>query len=175
MGKKQKITHGDIVREEVVKRIVDNTNVFKPNKILCIILLEGKGSKWVWINDDTERFSIHNNTYFIEDGGTYLKNKIRFMIFLEGVSLPLHHGYLDKEVVTKTFVNKDTGESKNVDITKIKGLNFDSKVIDILLNKHLSDEFTKVHMDLPNMVIVILLAVSVILGLINIGLRFWKG
>jgi hypothetical protein len=132
--------------------------------ILCIILKEGKGSSWLWINDAFERFSYEENTYFKVDSGTYHKGSLRLFIYLEGVSLPMHHGYIKREKITKQIKDRNTGKLKDVIITKIKGLKFDSKVIDVLLNRNLADEFTKVHMDLPNLAIVILLVLNLIVG-----------
>lgn len=144
----------------------------KQGNILCIILKEGKGSKWKWLSEDEDRFSIDGHTYFKIDEGTHIYKNVRVMIYLEGISLPIHHGYIDREEVTREYMDKDTGKTKKVKITKIKGLNFDSKVIDMPLNRNLADEFTKNHMDLPNLAIVLLLVVSVIVGIANIGMWF---
>ena len=144
----------------------------KTGKILCIILHEGKGSTWYWLPDNQERFSINENTYFKVDNGTYLKDTIRFMLFLEGISIPINHGYIEKEEIEKTIHDNDTNTDKTIKINKIKGLNFDSKVIDILLNRHLADEFTKTHMDLPNLVIIILLVATLITSIVSIAVEF---
>lgn len=132
--------------------------------ILCIILKEGKGSTWLWVNDSFERFSYDQNTYFKVDSGTYHKGSLRLFIYLEGVSLPMHHGYIEREKIEKEVKDRNTGKLKKVMITKIKGLKFDSKVIDVLLNRNLADEFTKVHMDLPNLAIVVLLVINLIVS-----------
>jgi len=144
----------------------------KKNNILCIILKEGKGTKWVWLPEKDDRFSYDGNTYFRTDEGTYQEGYIRLMIYLEGVSLPIHHGYIEKETKTVTIKNRETGENEEHSISKIKGLKFDSKVIDIFLNRGLADEFTKQHMDLPNLIIIIILIANLITNLITIGLFF---
>ncbi|MFX0132516.1 MAG: hypothetical protein ACFFDN_02600 [Candidatus Hodarchaeota archaeon] len=145
---------------------------YKKRKILCIVLHEGKGSTWYWLDERKERFSINQNTYFRVDDGVYVKGTIRFLIYLEGVSLPIHHGYIERETRERTLTDKETGKEKKVKLAFIKNLKFDSKIIDILLNRHLADVFTKQHMDLPNMVIVILLVISLIIGFANIGMWF---
>ena len=157
-----------------IKRKTKNTDIIKniENHILCIILKEGKGSEWIWLPEDQDKFSIDNNTYFKTDDGTYLKNTLRFFVYLEGISLPIHHGYIDREEITKEYTDKDTGKTKTITITKIKGLNFDSKVIDILLNRNLADEFTKQHMDIPNLAIILLLVANLITNIIGIGMWF---
>lgn len=155
-----------------VKKIGKRGLKIRKGKILCIILHEGKGSTWYLLDDQQERFSINQNTYFKVDDGTYVKDTVRFMIYLEGISLPIHHGYIEREQVTKDIKDSDTGLVKKYIINKIKGLKFDSKIIDILLNRHLADEFTKNHMDLPNLVIIILLVIILIIGLVSVGVEF---
>lgn len=145
----------------------------KRDKILCIVLAEGKGSTWLFIDDKSERFSVKDNTYFTLSEGTHICGSGRFMIFVEGVSTPLHHGYIEKELFTKEVIDKETGEKKVLKLNRIKGLKYDSKIIDILLNRHLADEFTRQHIDLPNLVIIILMIVVVILGVINIVLTWF--
>jgi len=149
-----------------------NKPKIEEDKILCIILKEGKGSKWKWISDNVESFSLDENTYILTDDGTHIEKLFRFMVFLEGVSLPLHHGYIEKEEVEREIVDADTGKKTKITISKIKGLKFDSKVIDMFLNRHLADEFTKEHMDLPNLAIVILLIFNLLLAIANIGMWF---
>lgn len=167
-----KIRRKDLVKGKELNKIGKSGLKSRKRRILCIILHEGKGSTWYWLNETQELFSINENTYFKVDAGTYLKDVVRFMIFLEGVSVPIHHGYIEREEITKEIEDKDTGKNKKYRFWKIKGLNFDSKVIDILLNRHLADEFTKQHMDVPNLVIIILLCVTLIIGFVNIGLHF---
>lgn len=152
-----------VVTDEIDKQIVTPTNLSK-RFILCLILKEGKGSSWVWVNDSFERFSFNDNTYFKQDEGTYQKDNLRFLIFLEGISMPMHHGYIERETIKKLFTDKNTGKEKSIDITKIKGLKYDSKAIDMLLNRHLADEFTKQHMDLPNLAIIVLLILNLIIS-----------
>jgi len=171
---KERLKEADI---EIHKKIdgliqpVDKKDIKKMKKtkknILCIILTEGKGSKWFWVNDSIEKFSYNENTYFKEDSGTYHKGNLRFFIYLEGISLPIHHGYIKRETVTKSYTDRDTGLTKDIKITKIKGLKFDSKIIDILLNRNLADEFTKSHMDLPNLAIILFLVIVLITNFIN--------
>lgn len=161
----------------VNKRIkIDNKGNVKgkKNRILCIILKEGHGSSWLWLNDTEERFSVDNNTYFKITDGTYIRKMLRFMVYIEGISVPIHHGYVEREEVEREYVDRDTGKLKKIIINKIKGLNFDSKVIDILLNRNLADEFTKTHIDLPNLIMIILLIVNIIIGIAGIGVTFWK-
>ena len=161
-----------MTKVKVKRKGIDTIVNEKIGQILCIILKEGKGSKWRWINDYNDKFTQDEHTYFMVDEGTYLKNTTRFMIFLEGVSTPMHHGYIERETVERTVIDRDTNEEKKVFIDKIKGLKFDSKLIDMLLNRNLADQFTRQHMDLPNLLIIVLLVVNVAIGFINVGMWF---
>ncbi len=145
---------------------------FRYGSILCVILKESKGSTWIWIKDSTERFSNDDHTYFPRSEGTYLKGGVRFLIFMEGVSTPMHHGYIERETEEREFTDNDTGKTKKVKVEKIKGLKFDSKLIDMLLNRNLADQFTSNHIDLPNLLIIVLLIVNVAFGVVNIGMWF---
>jgi hypothetical protein len=139
----------------------------RDENILCIILKEGKGSKWQWVNENDDKFTVDENTYFIINSGTYIWGRLRFLIYLEGISTPIHHGYIERERILKKYKDRDTGTEKSLWISRIKGLKFDSKIINMLLNRNLADEFTKQHLDLPNLAIIILLIVSIIMGLIG--------
>lgn len=173
MARRKGMSKKETVQGKELKKVGKGGLKYKAGRILCIILHEGKGSTWYWLDESQERFSVNDNTYFKQDAGTYVKDAVRFCIYLEGISLPIHHGYIDRETVTTTFKDKDTGEDKTVEINRIKGLKFDSKIIDILLNRHLADVFTKQYMDLPNLVIIILLVLNVILGFGGLVAQFF--
>jgi hypothetical protein len=171
MAKDKDVTKAkDVLNKNNIEHLVGR-KIVKENKILCIILHEGRGSTWYLLNDKADRFCVAGNTYFKVDA-TYVKGSVRFMIYIEGYSLPIDHGCIEREEVIKEITDPVTQKVKKYLIQKIKGLKFDSKLIDILLNRHLADEFTKQHMDLPNLVIVILLVVGVIIGFVNVGLHF---
>lgn len=145
----------------------------KKKNILAIILMEGKGCDFIWLGQDQERISYSGNTYFKQDQGTYIygKKRMRVAVYLEGISVPMHHAYIEREKVQRTIINRDTGKEEKVTVNQIKGLKFDSAVIDMLLNRHLADEFTKNHMDLPNLILIILMVLALIFGIINIVLQ----
>ena len=167
-----KLSRKDLVSGDDIQKIGKRGLKIGKGKILCIILHEGKGSTWYLLDEQQDRFSVNQNTYFKVDDGTYVKGSVRFMIYLEGISLPLHHGYIEREQIAKDIKDNDTGMVRRYLINKIKGLKFDSKIIDILLNRHLADEFTRQHMDLPNLVIIILLVAVLIVSIIGIGVQF---
>ena len=162
--------------EAVVVKPVREANVkHKKGKILCLVLKENKSCVFTYVKTSKGRFAVDKNTYFIEPSGTYEKSSSGHVaVYLEGISLPIHHGYITRETITKTIMNLD-GQKETHKLTKIKGLKYDSDLIDTVLNRKLADEFTKVHLDMPNLILAVMLIATVIIGVVNIGLQFYIG
>jgi len=154
-------------------KIDRNGNIKKKNRHLAIVLREGKGAKLLWIRNKAETFRLYHNTYFIDDSGAYITEKnVRLSVYMEGVSTPVHHGFIKRKMDTKSYVDEETNKEVKIKVPVIEGLKFDSSLIDILLNRHLADEFTKQHLDLPNLIIMILLICTLVIGVVNIGMWF---
>ena len=143
----------------------------RKHSILCIILGESKSCNMLWVEEDRDSFSFGGNTYFVVSEGAYIKDSIRVLVFLEGISTPVHHGYIERKMEKRKIVDRDSNEERVFNVNVIKGLKFDSKLIDMLLNRHLADEFTRQHMDLPNLAIILLLLGNVVLNIV--GLYMW--
>jgi len=112
-------------------------------KNLAIILKENSGCVFKWISKKLDRFSVDENTYFNTDSSNYISdNSIVVSVYLEGIPTALSHKNVEKETVTKELTLLD-GTTKKFSFEKIKGVSVDSKVIDYLLNRGLTDEFTK--------------------------------
>ena len=162
---KKKITYNNV--DEIQKDY--SVLPKRKNRILCIVLKENHGTVWRWISKQKKVFRQDDNTYFILPKSIYLSNnKVLCCVFLEGVSLPLTHVNIDKEQRDVTYTNFD-GKEITEKLTFIKGLKYDSAIIDMFLNRGLADEFTKTRIDLPNLIIIILLIVAIGLGIANIG------
>lgn len=160
-----------IILDNNVEEIQKDFSVLpkKKNKILCIILKENHATVWKWINKRKKVFRQDNNTYFILPKSVYLSNnKILVCVFLEGVSLPFTHTNIEKELRNVTYTNFE-GVEVTEELTFIKGLKYDSEIIDMFLNRNLADEFTKTRIDLPNLIIIILLLVAIGVGFANIA------
>jgi hypothetical protein len=142
------------------------------NKLLIIILMDSGGAVMKWLNPRINKFSINENTYFTEKGGVYAtKNYVFVSVYIEGCSLPINHTLLPKKIEKKIFVNPDTDKTEEIDITYIANLNFDSKIADICLNRHLADSFTKPPKDVRGVITLLLLIVAVLVGLVGVGLQ----
>jgi hypothetical protein len=140
------------------------------NRVLNIILRENKSTIWKWTNYKTERFRVDKNTYFRDPSGVYLaKNKTLCSVYIEGVSLPVSHGAIERSTETREYVNPMTGKTETMEVPIINNLKFDSEIIDFLLNRHLADEFTRVSLDKPMTALIVLVVISLVVGLVNIG------
>lgn len=158
-----------------VKTVYDKeTNEFKvlPKKkkrVLAIIMLENQFFVMRWISIKKDSFRFKNNMYFINPGSLYIsKNGVITSFYQEGVSLPISHDYIEKEEMERSYLD-EFGQKQTVTITGIKGLNYDSKVTDMILNRKLADAFTRVPFDLPGIVMIILLVGVLALGIVNLG------
>ena len=146
----------------------------KHGHVLCVILKENKAVVFMNVSTKTDSFRLEKNVYFLENTGSYLADVKGFLcsVFLEGISLPVSHQYIKYEFIDRKFVNEVTGKSEKHKIKQIKNLDFDSKAIHIILNQKLAEMFTKIPMDMPNMILALLLLASVIIGVVNIGMWF---
>lgn len=118
------------------------------NRLLAIVMKRNKNTVWKWVRFNQDSFTLHNNTYFVIPEGTYIsKNKILFAIYMEGVSTPISHIDVHTKYETRNYYDPDTGEQKTAKVAVVNNLKFDSEIVDILLNRHLADEFTKSSID----------------------------
>lgn len=151
----------------------------KRGHLLVMILKANKSYVLKWVHLSSDSFSVDGHTYFIDPKGSYIDNKgVVSAVYFEGASLPIHHGALSYEIIkaqNKTIKDSLTGRVYKQFIPerkRIKDIKYDSGLIDMLLNRKLADVFTKVHLDLPNLLLTILLIVTVGVGFVNIGLHF---
>lgn len=144
----------------------------KKKKILCIILQENGLTSWLWKNKNTYRFSYNKCMYYLIPAGEYkADNGTICIVYLEGISTPISHGNIEKEFKTVTITNPATQEEEEHKIALIKGLKFDGKLIDLLLNRDLFEEFTKKYLDVGGFITTILLIAVAVLGIVNIALQ----
>lgn len=145
----------------------------KAHRLLAIILKKNSGTKFLWIKPDLKGFTKDKNYYYINKDGVYITdNNTSVSVYIEGVSLPIGHCNLETETKTVEYTETLTGKKKTRKITVIKTLKFDSELLDMLLNEDLASDFIKNKLDMPNLIIILMLAGSVILNIINICMWF---
>lgn len=147
------------------------TNIEK-NKFLAIILKLNKSLKLHWVSLNYDEFSLDGHTYFTFPDGMYLdKNKLLLGIYIEGISTPLSHKNVEQETIEKQ-IKLENGETKEVKLNVIKGLKYDSEIIDILLNRGLAEKFTEVKPEKTIYVLFIMVIINIIIGIISVGANF---
>ncbi len=151
----------------------------KAGKILCVIQRQSRKAILSWQNSKNDRFSVGGHTYFIDPNGCYVDDRgFIVAVYLEGASLPVHHGCLEYETLKARTIQKPdpfTGEMVDFNIperTIIKTVKYDSGLIDLLLGRNLADVFTRVHLDLPNLVLTILLFGTLITSIIGVVMTY---
>ncbi len=141
----------------------------KKKRILAIIQKNNKSAVWTYVRLRYDSFRVDGNTYFIMPEGIYMSvNNVLYSLYFEGISQPLTHKNIDTKQETRTYKD-EYGTEQTTEVTLIDGLNYDSELIDMILNRKIVDEFTKTHFDLPNLIVIILLLVTVGVGIANLG------
>lgn len=148
----------------------------KSNKVLAIMLKDNKAINWIWISRKKSEFNYNEGTYFIDPNGQYLSdNGILCSVYLEGISTPFSHEHIEYETIKKDIVigQDEKGESiiKTMTLNLIKGLKWDAKLLNMLLTRKLADVFTRRSIDLPNLIIMLLLIGTIIVGIANLGVQ----
>jgi len=146
----------------------------KKNRLLAIILKKNSGIKWIWLKPNIKGFSVDENYYYIDRDGIYISdNHVACSVYIEGVSLPVGHENLEKETKTISYIESLTGKQRKRKVTKIKGLKFDSELLNMLVNEDLADDFIKTKVDMPNIILIVLVLGALVTGIINIGMWFF--
>jgi len=148
------------------------------NKIMCIILGENKAADMIWVSYSKSMFSYKENTYFLVPEGVYLnaseKDKVIVSVYLEGISTPLTHKHIKRKMVKRIIV-KEGNKTENVNVSIIDGLKYDSKIIDVLLNRGLAEIFTRIREDKIIYLMFMLIIISMILTIVSIGVSYYYG
>lgn len=176
-----------------------NKFVYKKKCFIALILGKSKEATLVYVPVSVARFSINGNQYFNTATGTYLNEKMSLSVYFEGVSLPIDHSYLQYESVYELYFDDDglpiddiskipksdykmlqTDENGEFIVTdkgyyvtdvkeQLKGLEFDSKTMDILLESNLTENMAYDKMDRALPIIQVGIIVLIILGIASAG------
>ena len=168
--KKKKAERGKTLPKEEENSVVP---VKSGSGILAIILRENKSSTWKWLPFDFEHFQVGKHTYFKEPKGSYIsENSILLTVYIEGISIPISHQYIKKKMEERTYIDA-TGKEQKIKIPVIQNIKFDSEVVDMLLNRNLADEFLKEPPKGVEIMTMIMLLITIVLGIANVGLHFY--
>ena len=165
-----------------LRRFVDDNNrdeivpkePWHKGRFLAIICRRNKSCIWVWVLLNKHHFSIDGHTYIRDPKGIYIsKNKILFSLYMEGISIPISHEQIKEKIVSVPYIDPISKEQRKMDITTVNELKFDSSIVDIFVNRHLADEFTRTYIDKTGMGVLLLLIVNIVVGIIGIGVQFY--
>lgn len=140
-------------------------------RLLAVVLRERKDAILMIIPKHKDSFVYAGHMYFVSSEGAYISDTLVISVYLEGISTPLSHEQIEKEIVEREYEDQ-RGVIHKVKVQLIKGLKFDSALIEMILNRKMSDVFTRAHLDFPNLILLILLIAGLICGIVNIGLHF---
>ena len=147
----------------------------KVNKLICIIFSEDKGCYFILRKFDkkNESFRFNNGLYIVDNESIHItKNGNRIAFYLEGISTPIKMSNIEKEIIEKEYVDLD-GNIKTAKILKIKGLKFDSKILDIFTDRKLAENFTKIKHEMYGIYCLIIGIISLVMIGISYGIIYY--
>lgn len=164
----------EIVNGKVVKVPIDSEIAPKKirNCLIAIIFRENKGAFFKKIKNNKEDFKHKGHFYFIVPTAIYLCYGQRYSIYLEGVSTPLSHANIEYEIKEREIINPMTNEKEKRQVRLIKGLKYDSKLLEVLVNSKLAQIFLRIKENWILFFMFVLILVSVVLSGINIYVAY---
>lgn len=154
MSKEFKLTKNKTITKELIpdkfeRRYEKNVDIVpkKENKLIAIIFRENKSAKIRYIAGNIKDFIVSGHLYFTEPTAIYnCDNGQRIALYLESISTPLSHANVEK-VLDKVKYKDIDGTEKEKVITRIKGLKYDSRIIEIFTDRKFAEIFTRVQID----------------------------
>jgi len=143
-------------------------------RLICLIFSEDKGAYFVYRSlEKNNYFTFNKGMYIIDNEAIHLcKNGARIAFYLEGISTPLKMSNIEKEL--KEVEYTDLYGNKRISIIqKIKGLKFDSKILNTFANERFAEIFTKYKIDNFQLIIMILSIIMLVMLGINYGLVYY--
>jgi hypothetical protein len=117
----------------------------KINKLICIVFSEDKGCYFILrkFDNKNDSFRFNKGLYIIDNEAIHItKNGNRCCFYLEGVSVPIKMSNIEKIKEDVDYIDLD-GKKQTSTVMKIKGLKFDSKILDTFTDRKLAENFTK--------------------------------
>ena len=148
----------------------------KNNKLTAIIFSENKSAIFLLRKFDnrTETFRYNKGLYIIDNESIHLTNNgNRICFYLEGISTPLKMSNIERYTDVVNYVDLD-GSIKQANVEKIKGLKYDSKIMDIICDRKLSENFTKIDEKFKYALLTFLFViVTMVITCINVGISYY--
>lgn len=139
-------------------------------KLVCIMFTEDKGAFFIIrsMNEKQDYFKFNHGMYIIDNEAIHItQNGSRIAFYLEGISTPIKMSNIDRQIVEVKYTDL-YGNEKTSKVQKIKGLKFDSHILDTFANRTFAEIFTKHAMN--SFQIILLILSIIILVEVNIGI-----
>jgi hypothetical protein len=168
--------NNDIKRENYEDRksfyFDKNTDIVpkRKNRLICIVFNESRGCSIIlrkFHNKlELDYFKYRNGIYIIDNEAIHItSNGCRIAFYLEGISTPIKLSNV--EHITETIEYTDLyGKKQKSVVEKIKGLKFDSKILDTFTNRRFAELFTKQDINNFQMFILIIGIITMITSVI---------
>jgi len=145
----------------------------KTNRLIALIFREDKGAKVLLVNSKANDFIHNQHLYFLNPESTYITdNGNRIAFYLEGISTPVSHSNIEKMLVKVKYKELD-GTINEKQVMKIKGLKYDSRILQIFTDRKFAEVFTKIGIDKWAFYCFIGLMVLVGIGVANIIVSYY--
>lgn len=119
----------------------------KTNRLIAMIFKEDKSCKIILVKNNQYDFVHKGHLYFIEPTAIHVSdNNVRIAFYMEGISTPMSHANVEKKLETVQYKDLN-GKIKEKTVTKIKGLKYDSRILQIFTDRKFAEIFTKVTID----------------------------
>jgi hypothetical protein len=148
----------------------------KNNKLTAIIFSENKSAIFLLRKFDnrTDTFRYNKGLYIIDNESIHLTNNgNRICFYLEGISTPLKMSNIERYTDTVNYIDLD-GTIKQANVEKIKGLKYDSKIMDIICDRKLSENFTKIDEKFKYALLTFIFVIATMLiTCLNVGISYY--
>jgi hypothetical protein len=172
---KNKTITKELIPDKLERKFNSKTDVVpkKINNLIAMVFREDKGAKLLVVNRQANDFVHNGHLYFLNPEATYITdNGNRMAFYLEGVSTPMSHSNIEKQLVKVKYKDLD-GTLKEKVVMKIKGLKYDSRILQLFTDRKFAEVFTKIGIDKWAFYTFICLMVVIGIGVANCIVSYW--
>ena len=149
----------------------------KKNRLLCIMFSDDKGAYFIIRPYNSKKqldyFVFKKGMYIIDNESIHITgNGTRISFYMEGVSTPIKMSNIEKEIIEIPYIDL-YGNRKVSTIQKIKGLNFDAKILNTFANRRFAELFTKTPIKGLEFILLILSIATIIMVGISYAVTYF--
>ena len=123
---------------------------------------------------EIDYFKYRNGMYIIDNEAIHLtSNGSRVAFYLEGISTPIKMSNIPYEEVNIPYTDLYGKKHEDNLVRKIKGLDFDSKILNTFANRKFAELFTRTPMKSFELILVILSIICVVMIGISYGITYY--